>query len=76
VAVSAALVAALPRVSCAPKGGGQPASSTRLYRGRLPWFNLNAMSPADLRPIYKYVRRLGRSGRAGAAAVRTVPRPT
>ncbi|HEX7054673.1 MAG TPA: c-type cytochrome [Burkholderiales bacterium] len=38
-------------------------------RPPMPWFNVHAMSNADLRAIYRYVRRLGPAGKPAPAYV-------
>lgn len=47
-------------------------------RPPMPWFNVRAMSTADLRAIYRYVRYLGPAGKPAPAYVppdRVPPKP-
>jgi hypothetical protein len=39
------------------------ATTATLRASRRPWFNVNDMSRADLRAIYRYVRHLGPAGK-------------
>jgi hypothetical protein len=38
-------------------------------RPPMPWFNLHAMSTADLRAMYRYIRSLGPAGKPAPAFV-------
>ncbi|MGE0580662.1 MAG: cytochrome C [Steroidobacteraceae bacterium] len=42
---------------------------TAVARPPMPWFSLHAMSEADLRAIYRYVRHLGPAGKPAPAYV-------
>jgi mono/diheme cytochrome c family protein len=44
-------------------------AKTLSTRPPMPWFNLNDMSRADLRAIYRYVRHLGLAGKPAPAYV-------
>ena len=44
-------------------------AKTLSTRPPMPWFNLNDMSRADLRAIYRYVRHLGPAGKPAPAYV-------
>jgi mono/diheme cytochrome c family protein len=48
-------------------------------RPPMPWFNVQAMSAADLRAMYRYVRNLGPAGKPAPAHLppgQTPPEPT
>lgn len=44
-------------------------ASTLMTRPPMPWFNVRAMTDADKRAVYQYVKSLGASGTAAPAFV-------
>lgn len=53
-------------------------AKTLTTRPPMPWFNLHAMTPADLRAMYRYIRYLGPGGKPAPAYLppaQTPPQP-
>jgi mono/diheme cytochrome c family protein len=48
---------------------GDALGKTLETRPPMPWFNLRAMSNADLRATYRYIRHLGPAGAAGKVSL-------